>query len=107
LAFGHHGPIKGTDREQRQVVRHPRNSLYGYARLHRYPSVLVSIECSFCPHRKGRYRLVRLAAVHGPDILLDDLLDALVRCKWRRPATARPAGKYEMRCRAMFVEFLE
>lgn len=80
--------------------RHPKLVVYGRRRLCDYPAVIVRLECPLCPHRRGRYRLARLAAAHGADITLDDLVDALVKCRWRRVAGSRPAGKYEPKCGA-------
>ena len=50
-------------------------SNYGM-RLHRladFPYVLVRLRCDTCK-RAGAYRLARLAAKFGSEILLDDLL---------------------------------
>jgi hypothetical protein len=52
--------------------------------------------------REGHYRITRLAAQHGETIQLDDLLDALVVCKWRRPGTMRRPAKYDPKCAAGF-----
>jgi hypothetical protein len=42
--------------------------------LAHYPFVVVRIRCRVCS-RKGSYRLARIAAEHGPEISLRDLLD--------------------------------
>ena len=44
--------------------------------LHRYPYVLVRIDCEAC-QRSGRYRLAKLAAKYGANICLEDLLARL------------------------------
>ncbi|HEV2558287.1 MAG TPA: hypothetical protein VGU45_06640 [Microvirga sp.] len=85
------------------MVGHPRFSLhdgrYGPLTLAGYPEVVVRVECPWCPHRRGRYRLARLAARFGADITLDDLLHALsAGCPFRRGAWERPPGKYEPKC---------
>jgi hypothetical protein len=55
-------------------------------RLHRltdFPYVLVRLRCDTCK-RAGAYRLARLAAKFGSEILLDDLLIQLsADCPWR------------------------
>lgn len=87
-------------------MRHPKNYRYGGgAKLHRYPSVTLTILCSQCPSRRGRYSLARLAHQFGPDITLDDLFDALVRCRYHRPGPYRPPAKYEPKCKARFDEW--
>lgn len=84
-------------------MRHPKNSVYEGLRLSDHPRTeFLGIACTFCPHRRGRYRLSRLETHFGPRILLDDLRETLVRCKWLRPNWSRPPGKYEPRCRALF-----
>ena len=58
-------------------------------RLSSYPYVVVRVACRFCD-RKGSYRLVRLAAKFGPDVTMDELLDALAF------ASAEEAGREGM-----------
>lgn len=43
-------------------------------RLSDYPFVILRVACERC-ERSGQYRIVRLAAKHGPEIELRDLLD--------------------------------
>jgi hypothetical protein len=45
-------------------------------RLAFYPYILLRVACSHCV-RRGSYRLARLGAKYGPDIVLDDLLRQL------------------------------
>ena len=85
-------------------MRHPRAYRYAGKLLH-YPSTTVGLECPVCLHRRGRYSLARLAHRYGPDIPLDDLFDALVRCPRHRTASDRPPAKYGMRCAARFAEW--
>ncbi len=82
---------------------------YGPARLMDYPSVVVTIACPLCSHRRGRYRLARLAARHGPRMPFDDLLMVLAVCKWRRPPWGPPPPRPVERSysSAAFVEWEE
>lgn len=73
-------------------------------RLSDFPFVVVRIECPLC-NREGAYRLARLAAKFGAEISLEALLDRLAQdCAWRREAGERPAGKYDPKCGARFVD---
>ena len=68
--------------------------------LSEYPWVTVRISCRLCS-RRGRYRLVRLAAIYGPEMLLFRLLaDLASDCPWwdERPGNHRP------RCGAYFID---
>ena len=68
-------------------------------RLSAYPYVLVRIGCERC-QRSGRYRLARLAARYGPEILLAELLMHLTAdC-----AAANPRHPYRGGCKARFVD---
>ena len=61
-------------------------------RLAFYPFVVVRIACSVCS-RSGSYRLARLAAKFGPEIILRDLTDRFsYDCLWRADARSK-AGK--------------
>jgi len=52
-------------------------------RLADFPFVLVRLRCDVC-RRAGAYRLARLAAKFGSEILLDDLLARLsADCAWQ------------------------
>jgi hypothetical protein len=52
-------------------------------RLAYFPYVVVRLRCEVC-NRAGSYRLARLAARYGSEILLDDLLVRLsADCAWR------------------------
>ena len=53
---------------------------YGAAMVERlcdFLWVIVRVDCPLCPHRKGQYRLARLAEKFGADIQLCDLLDRI------------------------------
>jgi hypothetical protein len=57
--------------------------------LAHYPFVVVRIACRVCS-RRGSYRLARLAAKHGPEISLRDLLDLFsYECLWRAEARSK------------------
>jgi hypothetical protein len=72
--------------------------------LSSYPFIVIRVGCSLCP-RSGSYRLARLAAKYGAEIPLDELLDRLARdCRWRRETGEGPAGKYDPKCGARFVD---
>lgn len=72
--------------------------------LSSYPFVVVRLGCSQCK-RSGAYRLARLAAKYGAEIPLDELLDRLARdCPWRREQGERQPGKYDVKCRARFID---
>jgi hypothetical protein len=54
-----------------------------------YPFVVVRIACRVCS-RKGAYRLARLAAKHGPETSLRDVLDRFsYDCLWRAEARSK------------------
>jgi hypothetical protein len=73
-------------------------------RLSDYPWVIVRVGCNLCG-RKGEYRLARLAAKLGPETSLDEVLDHIAHdCPWRRYPKQRPAGKYDGKCGAQFVD---
>jgi hypothetical protein len=58
-------------------------------RLAFYPFVVVRIACRVCS-RHGSYRLARLAAKHGPEITLRDLLERFTYdCLWRAEARSK------------------
>src|SRR5688500_4607036 len=91
------------------MVRHSRRSgdigRYNDMKLVAFPYVIVRVECPWCQHRKGRYRLARLVAEHGADIYLNDLLDVLAaNCAFRRSSWERPPGKYEAKCGVRFTD---
>ena len=73
-------------------------------RLSSYPYVVVRVACRYCD-RKGSYRLARLAAKFGPDVGMDELLEALAfNCGWRRQPGQRQPGKYDPKCGAHFPD---
>jgi hypothetical protein len=74
-------------------------------RLSDFPWVIVRVDCPLCPHRRGQYRLARLAAEYGPDIQLCDLLDRIaLDCPRKSVPWERPAGQYDPRCKAPFTD---
>jgi hypothetical protein len=61
-------------------------------RLAHYPFVVVRIACRHCS-RRGSYRLARLAAKHGPEATLDEVLRKFsYDCLWREESRGRPKG---------------
>jgi hypothetical protein len=73
-------------------------------RLSEFPWVIVRIGCDLCS-RQGEYRLARLAAKLGPEATLDEVLDHIAYdCRWRRSPKQRPAGKYDAKCGAHFLD---
>ncbi len=67
--------------------------------LARYPYVIVRIGCDLC-HRKGRYRLARLAAKYGAEISLEELLVRLTAdC-----GAVNPRHPLHRECRARFTD---
>ena len=74
-------------------------------RLSEFPYVWVRIGCELCSHRKGRYRLARLAAKFGSEIHLVDLIDRLAfDCRWRTRPGDRPPNQYDPKCKARFTD---
>ena len=72
----------------------------GPKRLSDYPWVVVNFSCKLCT-RRGRYRLVRLAARYGPEMDLDRLLaDLACGCPYWRDNPR----KYDPRCGARFED---
>ena len=54
-----------------------------------YPFVVLRIASRVCP-RHGAYRLARLAAKHGPETSLRDVLDRFsYDCLWRAEARSK------------------
>ena len=73
-------------------------------RLWSYPYIFVRVECTYCPHRKGAYRLARLAAKYGADIPMEELLANITFDCPYHPMPHRRAGKYVPTCHARFVD---
>jgi hypothetical protein len=70
-----------------------------------FPWVIVRIECPLCPHRKGQYRLVRLAEKYGADVQLRDLLDRIAfDCPGKYLTWKRPPDQYDPNCKARFTD---
>ncbi len=42
-----------------------------------FPFMIVRADCPLCPHRKGPYRLARLAEKYGADIHLCNLMEEI------------------------------
>jgi hypothetical protein len=74
-------------------------------RLSDFPWVIVRIDCPLCPHRKGQYRLARLAEKFGGDIQLCDLLDRLaLDCPRKTLPWERPPNQPDPKCKARFTD---
>ena len=73
-------------------------------RLSDYPYVVVHVTCTFCPRRRGRYRLARLAARFGPEAKLWDVLVALSESCPHRHARG---NQYVQRCHAYYADLLD
>jgi len=72
--------------------------------LSSHPFVVVRVGCTLCG-RDEAYRLARLAAQYGSEIPMQHLLEKLaVDCPWRRERGRGAAGKYDLECRARFVD---
>ena len=69
-----------------------------------FPYRRVVILCPWCPRRRGSYDTERLIARLGPGASLEDVLAALVRCRWPKPWHVRRPAKYTPWCRARFAE---
>jgi hypothetical protein len=74
-------------------------------RLLDFPWVIVRVDCPLCPHRKGQYRLVRLAEKFGADIQLCDLIDQIaIDCPRKSLQWKRSPNEYAPRCKARFTD---
>jgi hypothetical protein len=74
-------------------------------RLSDFPWVIVRVDCSLCPYRKGQYRLARLAEKYGADIQLCDLMDKIAfDCPWKMLSGERPPNQYDPKCKARFTD---
>jgi hypothetical protein len=74
-------------------------------RLSNFPWVIVRIDCPLCPHRKGQYRLARLAEKHGVDIELCDLMGKIAfDCPWKTLPGERPPNQCDPKCKARFTD---
>jgi hypothetical protein len=58
-----------------------------------FPYRRVVIVCPWCPRRRGSYDTERLIARLGPGASLEDVLAALVRCRWPAPWHVRRPGE--------------
>ncbi len=74
-------------------------------RLSDFPWVIVRVDCPLCPHRKGQYRLARLAEKYGADIKLCDLMDKIAfDCPKKSLPWERPPNQYDPKCKARFTD---
>jgi hypothetical protein len=74
-------------------------------RLSDFPWMIVRIDCPICPHRKGQYRLARLAEKYGADIPLCDLLARIaLDCPRESLPWERPPNQSDSRCKARFTD---
>jgi hypothetical protein len=74
-------------------------------RLSNLSLMIVRIDCSRCPHRKGQYRLARLAEKYGADIQLCDLIDKIAfDCARKSQPGERPSNQYNPKCKARFTD---
>lgn len=69
-----------------------------------FPYRRVRLVCPWCPGRRGDYCVERLTARLGPRATPEDVLVALVRCRWPKPWHVRRPAKYTPWCRARFAE---
>jgi hypothetical protein len=74
-------------------------------RLSDFPWVIVRVDCPLCPHRKGQYRLARLAEKFGANIQLCDLISRIaLDCPRKSLPWERPAGQSDPQCKARFTD---
>jgi hypothetical protein len=74
-------------------------------RLSDFPWMIVRIDCPICPHRKGQYRLARLAEKYGADIPLCDLLARIaLDCPRESLPRERSPNQSDSRCKARFTD---
>ena len=66
-----------------------------------YPFFTVRVTCTFCPWRRGRYRLARLAERYGAHITLDELVIELSKNCPRRRARG---SQYVPKCHAFLAD---
>ncbi len=70
-----------------------------------FPWVIVRVDCPLCPHRKGQYRLARLAEKFGANVLLCDLIDQIAfGCPRKSLPWERRLNQYDLRCKARFTD---
>jgi hypothetical protein len=74
-------------------------------RLSDFPWVIVRIDCPLCPHRRGQYRLARLAEKFGADIRLCDLMDKIAfDCPRKSLPWEQPPNEFNPRCKTRFTD---
>jgi hypothetical protein len=74
-------------------------------RLWDFPWVIVRVDCPLCPHRRGQYRLARLAEKYGSDIQLCDFLNRIAfDCTMRSQPGEQPPNQYDPKCKARFTD---
>lgn len=69
-----------------------------------YPFVIVRVACDHCQSRRGSYRLARLAAKHGPETPLRDVLAAIAHDCPRPPPHEARGNQYHPRCHVHFPD---
>ena len=90
---------------EQRLVRECRQCDAMAERLSDFPWVIVRVDCPLCPHRKGQYRLARLAEKYGADIQLCDLMDRIAfDCPRKWLPWERPSDQYDSKCKARFTD---
>lgn len=70
-----------------------------------FPWIVVRVGCPLCPHRKGQYRLARLAEKYGADVQLCDLLNKIAsNCPRTTLPWEGPPNEYDPTCKARFTD---
>ena len=72
-------------------------------RLSQYPYVIVRFDCIFCPWRKGRYRLARLAERLGAEATLNHVPEEISRDCPRRYVRG---NQYVHRCQVWYTDLV-
>lgn len=73
-------------------------------RLSGYPFVILRVACMLCP-RAGAYRIVRLAAMLGPEASLEEVVAHVSRdCPYRHDVPRRRERKYVPDCKAYLCD---
>ena len=73
-------------------------------RLSQCPYMIVRFDCIFCPWRKGRYRLARLAERFGAEATLDHVRDEI--SPGDCPRRYERANKYVHRCQVWYTDLV-
>lgn len=72
--------------------------------LGEFPYRRVRLVCPWCPRRRGDYDTERLIARLGPRASLEEVLLALVVCRWPKAWGRRGPNQYTPWCQARFVD---